>query len=433
MWSGNVWDENASVTNANDNVAFEGLSNVRENLHQQSGILEMMARYLSGSFYRPSDFQTSFSNELATRWRSEMGHRISTGSATSNRGTVYEMFDRTDTVDDWMNREEEENGFIWAGKLDPDGNGGYYRPEGMNRENDIWVKNEDSYLTWVDKEWNIYSGGSLTVSSTNADAMMKYTTPGESGLSTQAMYNYLSTAFDDNSVLVYSPDNSVSEMTKQQHYAVNSVGTGALNVAFGLNMLVIMLVLVLIGFVFSINMVIHNVKRGFSLLMSIPLAMVGVVKSIAQVISYTVALILELIICMFLYLFISDLVVLVATVLEGIASGSVMESGSVTVSVQLHILDSFQMTGSEWQIVLLVILETLLAAGLFTVLFAYRRMWLRIRKRGVDLLYQGMTLPEFQEMYEEVMRTGTRLQPQPLGWAEVLVYLRGSSFRYQLE
>ena len=124
---------------------------------------------------------------------------------------------------------------------------------------------------------------------------------------------------------------------------------------------------------------------------------------------------------------------LIGTVLEGIASGSVMESGSVTVSVQLHILDTFQMTGSEWQIVLLVILETLLAAGLFAVLFAYRRMWLRIRKRGVDLLYQGMTLPEFQEMYEEVMRTGTRLQPQPSGWEEVLVYLRGSSFRYQLE
>lgn len=433
MWSGNVWDDNASVTNANDNVAFEGLSNVRENLHQQSGILEMMARYLSGSFYRPSDFQTSFSNELATRWRSEMGHRISTGSATSNRGTVYEMFDRTDTVDDWMNREEKENGFIWAGKLDPDRDGGYYRPEGMNRENDIWVKNEDSYLTWVDKEWNIYSGGSLTVSSTDADAMMQYTTPGEFGLSTQAMYNYLSTAFDDNSVLVYSPDNSVSEMTKQQHYAINSVGTGALNFAFGLNMLVIMLVLVLIGFVFSVNMVLHNIKRGFSLLMSIPLAMVGVVKAIAQVISYTVALILELIICMFLYLFISDLVVLVATVLEGIASGSVLESGSVTVSVQLHILDAFQMTGSEWQIVLLVILETLLTAGLFAVLFAYRRMWLRIRKRGVDLLYQGMTLPEFQEMYEEVIRTGAPLQHQPSGWAEVLVYLRGSSFRYQLE
>lgn len=437
MWSGNVWDENASVTNANDNVAFEGLSNVRENLHQQSGILEMMARYLSGSFYRPSDFQTSFSNELATRWRSEMGHRISTGSATSNRGTVYEMFDRTDTVDDWMNRWDVENDFIWSGTppvtLSPDGDVAYQRPDNMNLEHLIWVKWDDSHLTWVDRQWNIYSGGSLTASSTNADAMMKYTTPGESGLSTQAMYNYLSTAFDDNSVLVYSPDNSVSEMTKQQHYAVNSVGTGALNVAFGLNMLVIMLVLVLIGFVFSINMVIHNVKRGFSLLMSIPLAMVGVVKSIAQVISYTVALILELIICMFLYLFISDLVVLVATVLEGIASGSVMESGSVTVSVQLHILDAFQMTGSEWQIVLLVILETLLAAGLFAVLFAYRRMWLRIRKRGVDLLYQGMTLPEFQEMYEEVMRTGTSLQPQPSGWEEVLVYLRGSSFRYQLE
>ncbi|MDQ9842438.1 hypothetical protein RFY10_20150, partial [Acinetobacter baumannii] len=73
--------------------------------------------------------------------------------------------------------------------------------------------------------------------------------------------------------MVYSNDKSISENSRQQHYAVNIIGSGGLGIAYSLNMIALLAILVIIAFVFSMSMVIRNVKQGFSMLGSVPFAL----------------------------------------------------------------------------------------------------------------------------------------------------------------
>ena len=98
-------------------------------------------------------------------------------------------------------------------------------------------------------------GDTRDLNTANASLIFHGTNPGLSKLS---MYNYLSTSFDKNSIVVYSPKTSSSENTKQQHYSVNLIGSGAMRYAYGFNLVIVLGVLTLIGFTYSIGMSIKN-------------------------------------------------------------------------------------------------------------------------------------------------------------------------------
>ena len=366
--SGGIWDENAKQTGSSD--VFYGVTSIKDDEKVMSSLLDMTNRFMSNEFYRASDVQTTYANELATKWQSDMGHTAST-AGSSNEGKVYDMFKQTNTVEAWMERESDKNAAVFKGT------------------------NSDRHLKWIGKEWNIFRSGTLKVDSYDPSSMAVYTsTNNKKGLSYQSMYNYLSTTFDTSSVVVYSNDKSVSENTKQMHYAVNVVGSGTLKVAMFLNMIVILGALCIIAFVFTIQMLMNNAKRGFHVLASIPLASIGIVSAIAQFISYVVAMIMELICTMFLYMFISDMFVVIATVVEQIAS--LNEVSGVTAAV----LNAVGLDFTYSNVVLMVVFETLAAVVVLGSMLKYRRCIVRVNDMVSWKVYEFATLKCCQESFE---------------------------------
>lgn len=268
----------------------------------KDNINNLLTRYQGSDFYQASAFETAVNGAIHENYKTEMGNTPGTGNATSNDEKVYQMYGDTNESQDWLDREIDDNKAIFAGTTTTD-------------------------LKWPAKSWNLFKTGKLSATGTfSVDGNIRYsggnwsgkaTDPGKNGgLSTVAMYNYLSTAFEDSSVQVYSAIKSTSEYVKQSHYAVNLIGTDMLRVAYGANCIVVMGVIVIITFVYAIGMIVSNIKRMLHLLMSIPAAMMGVLRSIAQVIVYTVMMVVELIATVFVYEFVCDLIVMMGSVLE---------------------------------------------------------------------------------------------------------------------
>lgn len=374
--TGGMWDENGSGTVKNDNT-FYGMTSLADDEDVMQSLMDLTQRFWKNDFYRASDVSTAYANLLSTKWQNDMGHTAST-VGSSNNGKVYDMFDQTNTVESWMERESDKNTAVFRGT------------------------SSDRHLKWIGKDWNIFRGGTLTTSSYSPSNMAIYTSTGK-GLSYQSMYNYLSTSFDENSVVAYSNSKSVSENSKQMHYSVNIVGSGLLKIMYFMNMTAILAVLCLIAFVFTLKMCINNLRRGMTLLGTIPFAAIGMVKSIAQFISYVVAMIMELIISVFMYVFISNMFVVVATAVEQLASSD--EIVGLTASILPNILNAVGISSMSVNVVLMVFFETLLVAGLASFIMKYRRAIMRVDSVVSWKLFHVFTFVECEAAYDAV-RTG---------------------------
>lgn len=75
-------------------------------------------------------------------------------------------------------------------------------------------------------------------------------------------------------------------------------------------------IFVIIGLFYGLGMVISNLKRGVHLLLQIPGAMLGILKSIVQIIVYTIVMIMELLGTIFMYVVFTDLIIMFATMIE---------------------------------------------------------------------------------------------------------------------
>lgn len=137
----------------------------------------------------------------------------------------------------------------------------------------------------------------------------------EIGLSTLSVYNYLSSYFGEESVTMYSNADAVNIQSKYSHYAVNCVGTGAYGILIWLSSFTVMFVITIIGFYYVFSAVMSILKKGVSVLTSIPAAALGTLKSITTIITMTISMILEVLMISFLYLFISELLVAFVNVL----------------------------------------------------------------------------------------------------------------------
>lgn len=182
-------------------------------------------------------------------------------------------------------------------------------------------------------------------------------------------------------------------------------------------MIVLMGVLVLIAFSFTFKMAVHNIKKGISLLTSIPMAMMGVMKSIAQVMSYTVAMVLELITTAFLYVIVSDVLVLVALTVENVVSvGLSTTDGSGTVTLLASLANTMGIS-METMLVAGVIGETLLIIGLMLFAWKYRKIWFYVRHTVSNRVYRLCTLPGMEIVYETGMNPVKQdTMPTKLEW-----------------
>ncbi len=284
-----MWDNNGHLKNNGSDSTVE---------KQVNGLLQ---RYRSGDFYQASAWETSVNGALNKYHASELGATPSTSNANTNDGKVYQMYDETDEATDWMNRTVADNKKIFQGQ----------KWNNFNIFSNGALKSDSTSSTKVDSTITYNSGlSSANWTGDMADPAVK------GGLSSISMYNYLSSSFDDASISVYSAQKSTSEYTKKAHYAVNLIGSGALRVAYALNCVACLFSFALIGVMYGLGMVISNLKRGISMLMQIPFAMMGAVRGIIQVVMYVFTMCIELLFTVYVYQFVCEFIVIFASVIE---------------------------------------------------------------------------------------------------------------------
>lgn len=301
-----MWDNNGHLKDNGSDSTVE---------KQVNGLLQ---RYRSGDFYQASAWETSVNGALNKYHASELGATPSTSNANTNDGKVYQMYDETDEATDWMNRTVADNKKIFKGQ----------KWNNFNIFSNGALKSDSTASTKVDSTITYNSGlGSNNWTSDMADPAVK------GGLSSISMYNYLSSSFDDASISVYSAQKSTSEYTKKAHYAVNLIGSGALRVAYALNCVACLFSFALIGVMYGLGMVISNLKRGISMLMQIPFAMMGAVRGIIQVVMYVFTMCIELLFTVYVYQFVCEFIVIFASVIETPISNLVKQADGMTESV----------------------------------------------------------------------------------------------------
>ena len=130
-------------------------------------------------------------------------------------------------------------------------------------------------------------------------------TAAEYGLSTLGMYNYLNSAFSANGISVYG-DDLVASQARTYHYNVNAWGSGLLCIVNILNTGAMLFCFAVLSLAYGLGLFVSNLKRGFHALMAMPVAMMGVMASIARAIFLVLAMIAELFITLVLYTVMRD-------------------------------------------------------------------------------------------------------------------------------
>ena len=126
------------------------------------------------------------------------------------------------------------------------------------------------------------------------------------GLSSLALYNYLTSTFDSSGVTVYSSNKATSSFVMEQHHAVNLVGTGFLSFGYYINALVLFAAIALIGWGYAIGLLSSLLVNEFAMFLHMPIAMTGILSSASKMITAVFIIILQIFVTMFLYSLATD-------------------------------------------------------------------------------------------------------------------------------
>lgn len=177
-------------------------------------------------------------------------------------------------------------------------------------------------------------------------------TPTSCNLAPLAAYNYLNTGFAPSSLTMYSSNNATSGFTRQSHMAVSQVGTGQAKLMYWHNAATVLGAIVLLGFWYAIGMLAGAVKRTFGLVAAVPFATLGAMQAISKVIVYSMAMILEVLVTLFIYQFVSEFLISVPDIMAGPISSFMSPDGlwgsadlGGTIVVILTLVSSLMITG----------------------------------------------------------------------------------------
>ena len=385
-----------------------------ENEDTAEKLVTLLTSYVKGDFYSAGAWTGLVTAELTENDGDgySMG-QLSTGSGSdsSNQKSVGGMWQTTADEEAWMNRPRKQNNKITG------------------------APNQESAdeIQWAGTKCNVYDcGGNLGVSTESDDTVVNYSGsnsspggyPGRSGgLSAMAMYNYLNTQFGSSQITVFSADASSSNYVRATHYAVSMVGSGLMRFIFWLNCFACVGVIGVVGLVFTVSMVISNLKRGISVIVAIPGAYLGVIKSMGQFIVYVLLMILEFLGTVLLYHLFSDLLAAVAGIAETVAFGLTRGAYATVIGGEFAFVSDVQMAVYDTKASFMI---GVLLAGLFVffigayamkcrvqIMYAYNWCWSK--------LYRFATFREALDWYDDVAcgryrRHGNagRLLPQPL-------------------
>ncbi|MFE9245242.1 hypothetical protein [Nocardiopsis sp. NPDC006938] len=189
-------------------------------------------------------------------------------------------------------------------------------------------------------------------------------------LSPLAMYNYLNTDFGTSSYTAYSSGKTTSEATRSIHNSVNLVGTGLMSLVYWVHAVVILGAFVIIGFGYAFAMLIGNIRRSFQLITAVPFATLGSISGISKVIVYTIALVMEVVVTIFLYKFVQYFLMSIPSVIEAPIQSALDEEASTDQGILAFLEEGGFIT-------MLVTLVSIIVTVLFVV------MAMRLRKTMV--------------------------------------------------
>ncbi|MFJ7279343.1 hypothetical protein [Kitasatospora sp. NPDC098663] len=217
-------------------------------------------------------------------------------------------------------------------------------------------------------------------------------TPSSCNLAPLTAYNYLNTGFSPSSLTMYSSNNATSGFTRENHMAVSQVGTGPAKFMYWSNAVTVLGSIVLLGFWYAIGMLAGSVKRIFGLVAAVPFATLGALQAIAKVIVYSMALILEVLITLFIYQFVSEFLISVPGIMAGPVS-SFMSPGSLWGNAALGGII----------VVILTLISSLVIMGITFAL-------LRVRKTVLQAMDEVVT-----KLVDKFLETNTTPKPDKGG------------------
>lgn len=255
------------------------------------GAYDVMSRYMSSAFYHASDFETTYKSKIPD------GSRDSLFTAIKDHSGKWKEYIKPAEKGNMFDNADE-------GKDTPyfnDGSKGSFKPN--------WSGKVVSYSRSNDS-----SGDSTNAGGTGG--------AGSGGLSSMSLYNYLTTSFGDSSVVTYSAHKATSSLVTQSHHSVNLIGDGMSSVLYWANAVIILFVITIIGLVYSLGLIINMIGRGIKMVSSVPFAMLGNMKAMAKVTTYTAMMIIEVLGTFFVY----SLVIEILLSLSGIVETPLLEA-----------------------------------------------------------------------------------------------------------
>lgn len=216
--------------------------------------------------------------------------------------------------------------------------------------------------------------------------------PAQCSMSPLAMYNYLNSSFSSDSLTSFSSENAMSGLVRENHASVSQVGSGPASFMYWANTVTLLGSICLLGIWYALGMVIGALKRTFSLIAAIPFATLGAIAAISKVIIYSVAMILEVILTIFLYQFVSRLIIGVPSIASGPLTNLVTENGLLS-----------RLGLGPVTVVVLTFLSTLLIMAVTFIL-------LRVRKTVLQALDEVVT-----KLVDKFLETDTAPQAKQGG------------------
>lgn len=399
---GYTLDEYMTEADRSDGSVF---GNVTENVDSFREGLGLLRMYTFGDFYTAANWEGDTLGYISKRYRNADDDLDKIGrlqgqdeqDPVDNTGKLYELFDVTNSYEDWSGRDVDGNREIFMPGIPSPALGKGWQDNGINLYSNgrLAVNGASNRVTSGSGHTAVYtsaSGANLT-----GDGRDSHT---KVGLSTISLYNYLSTEFDDTQMVIYSNEKAPSAHTKLSHYSVNLIGTGMVSVTYYVSCFALLFAVAIVGIYYGLGVLISNVKNGFKLLFQIPAAMLGGVKAIVQIILIVCMMIAEVIGTMLLYSATSDVLFIFLTAFESSLADKVSSItgtalGGLQASVGVGSVSDIGLFGFYAGIFVLAVLA--LVFGGFA--FAKRRAALEFAEAVRELVYARWILcPELLQV-----------------------------------
>lgn len=266
-------------------------------------VIRLLERYADGTKISVSGFESAYKQFIMQDGLGDMmshlaGSGIDSSTVLSTKNSVFSVW--CDLSSSWRSFSKSTATAYYVNKPGLEATLSIYQVNLLinNRFSDakVNVTITSSVAGGTGEITNFWADGQLDTNSTSASSnTFSFTTPSSMyGLSGMAMYNYLSSDFDGSKVNVYSANDTASNYSKAEHYAVNAVGTGVMQIIFIIDSLLLLSIYVVVGYGYGIAILLGNFKAMFKMIPAVLTGVLGSMKGIASAIILTAAMIIEI-------------------------------------------------------------------------------------------------------------------------------------------